>query len=113
MSQLVDRIRNWWPQDRERQKLQQLKDEVEGKTKKRRPFKGQVLRPWYSMRRGGNIFLLAVVGICFMFWPGLVMMKKSIVYDLRLRAERKRFLKQLDEEERVLEQQAAAGAGQT
>lgn len=110
---VVERLKSWLSLGIEQQRLQSLKARVEGQPRKRKPFKPHVALPWYSLSRKGNIMLLA--GLCTLgiFWDSVKMTYKSIKYSVKLERERRAFLKELDEEDRLLEQRDAAAVAST
>lgn len=109
---VFSRIRSWLPLDSEQRRLGQLKNEIEGKPKKKRkPFDAKVAVAWWSPSRFRNQFIMAIAAVVYMYSDGLWFIKKGIFYDLRLRADKREFLKQLDEEDRLFEEELAASGG--
>lgn len=89
------------------QKLIRLK-EVGTDGSKRRPMRAEVVHPWYSPFRRRNMIILGCGLVCFLFSKLISDFFKSIVRGKRLEAERQKFLKQLDEEDRIYEMKLAA-----
>lgn len=100
----MNRIKNWLPiLSPEERRLQQLKQSVEGKPKKRKPFQAKVTLPWYSLNRFRNLVIIAVSGVVWMNWDVGRHVGRSIKHGYRLEQERKKFIAELDEEDRRLE----------
>ena len=108
LSQIFSRFRKWLPFVTEQRKLKQLKNEIEGKSKKRKPFKTTVELPWYSMNRSRNMLLLVFAAVGWMFWHPICNFKRAVHYGNNLERERRKFLKELDEEDRLFEEKLAA-----
>ena len=97
---LLQRIRSSFPTEERR--LQAIKDAVEGKPK-RKPFQPRVTLPWYSLNRLRNMMVVAAVSVLYMYWDSAKMTGRAIERGFRLEKERKAFLKQLDEEDALIE----------
>jgi hypothetical protein len=104
-----NRVRNWIPFASQRLRLQQVKENVEGKPRKRKPFQTKVLLPWYSLERPRNMIIGAGMVVLFLYWDTIVIVRKGFVASYRVHKEREKFLKQLDEEDRIFEEQLASG----
>lgn len=110
LAEFWNRVRGWIPWDRERRRLQQMKDVVDGKPKKRKPFRSKVHLPWYSTDRPRNIVILAALGTTFLYWDTMVIVGKGAVTTYRIDKERIKYRRLLDEEDRIFEEQLAAGS---
>lgn len=91
----------------EGQKLIRLK-KVATDGAKRRPMTAEVVHPWYSLFRRRNMIILGCGLVYFLFSKLISDFFKSIVRGKKLEAERQKFLKQLDEEDRIYEMKLAA-----
>lgn len=90
----------------EEQKLIRLKKvAIDGS--KRRPMTAEVVHPWYSPFRRRNMIILGFGLVYFLFSKLISDFFKSIVRGEKMEAERQKFLKQLDEEDRIFEMKLA------
>lgn len=113
VSQLISRLKNWLPLDREQRRLQQLRNVVEGNPKKRKPFNTKVQLPWYSTSRLRNVAIISIAAMIFMFWDSFKLAHMGIKHGLMLERERRKFLKELDEEDRLFEERLIAASKPT
>ena len=70
---------------------------------KRIPFMPVSQTPWYSFNRTRNLFIVAGCIVIFMFSNPLGIFYRNIKYNIKLMNERRKFIKELDEEDRRLE----------
>ena len=91
----------------EEQKLIRLKKVATDGTK-RRPMTAEVVHPWYSPFRRRNMIIFGCGLVYFLFSKFISDFFKSIVRGKKLEDERRKFLKQLDEEDRIYEMKLAA-----
>lgn len=112
MPGMIQWIRNLLPPlDQKDRQLRKLKQSIEGKSRKRKPFQAKIALPWYSIRRVRNQFILGLSGVIFMNWEVLKLMGRSAKFSYRLERERKEFNRQLDEEDRQWELQHGLSSG--
>ena len=97
-SMVITRIR---ARDPETLAVKKLKESVVGP--KRNPFKkARVIVPWYSIYRPRNIWIAGVITLWWMFSGGIHAVRVNVRDSFRLDNERKKFIKQLDEEDKQL-----------
>lgn len=95
-------------QTMEEQKMIRLNKDFDGP--KRRPMadEAKVLTPWYLPYRRRSILYLAVASALFFYSGFMGDIFRSTKRSFKLEKERKKFLKQLDEEDRIYEMRLKA-----
>ena len=95
------------PTPGEEQKFIRLNRNVDGP--KRRPMQdGKVILPWYSLWRPRNWMTLSCLLVGWMYFSPFELVYKSFRKGHLLEEERLKFIKQLDEEDKVWESKVMA-----